>query len=308
MNKIVFMGTPDFSVDSLELLFKEGFEIDLVITQPDRPGHRKKMTPTPVKLKAEELGLSIRTPENVNDKEIVDLIRESNPDFIVVVAFGQKIGREFLDLYEDRIINVHSSLLPKYRGAAPINWAIIEGEKVSGASIMLIDEKLDRGDVLKTTTVDIQEEDTAVELEKKIKEIGAIALVDVLKNFDQYYENREVQIEEEASYRGYLTKKMGEISWSDSAQVIYNKFRGLQPWPGVYFIYEGENIKVHKMNIIENYNDYKEGQVLEVNEDNIRIGTSEGVVEIKEFQFPGKKRMTVEQYLVGNSFPKGILL
>lgn len=309
MCKIIFMGTPVFAVESLDLLSKEGFEIPLVITQPDRPGNRKKMTPTPVKVLAQELGIETITPENVNDPEIVERIKEIHPDFIVVVAFGQKIGKDLLEFIGEKILNVHSSILPKYRGAAPINWAIIEGEKISGATIMMIDEKLDRGDILLAVTTPIEEKDTAVELEEKIRKLGAEALVKVLRSFPEYYENRAVQKEEEASYRGFLTKKMGEIDWSESAETIYNKFRGLQPWPGMFFIYEGKNIKVHKMNIIKDYNECKQsGEVVDIGKDYIDIAASEGIVRIFELQFPGKKRMTVEQFLVGNTIPKGIIL
>ena len=309
MCKIIFMGTPVFAVESLDLLSKEGFEIPLVITQPDRPGNRKKMTPTPVKVLAQELGIETITPENVNDPEIVERIKEINPDFIVVVAFGQKIGKDLLEFIGEKILNVHSSILPKYRGAAPINWAIIEGEKISGATIMMIDEKLDRGDILLAVTTPIEEKDTAVELEEKIRKLGAEALVKVLRSFPEYYENRAVQKEEEASYRGFLTKKMGEIDWSESAETIYNKFRGLQPWPGMFFNHEGKNIKVHKMNIIKDYNECKQsGEVIDIGKDYIDIAASEGIVRIFELQFPGKKRMTVEQFLVGNTIPKGIIL
>lgn len=309
MCRIIFMGTPNFAVESLSLLSKKGFDIPLVITQPDRPGNRKKMTPTPVKVLARELGIETITPENVNDPEIVERIKEINPDFIVVVAYGQKIGKELLDFKGDKILNVHSSILPKYRGAAPINWAIIEGEKVSGATIMMIDEKLDRGDILLTAETSIQEEDTAVELEERIRKLGAEALVKVLRNFEQYYKNRVKQNEEKASYRGFLTKKMGKIDWSESAESIYNKFRGLQPWPGMFFTYEDKNIKVHKMNIITDYNESKQpGEVAEVGKDYIDIAAAEGIVRILELQFPGKKRMTAEQFLVGNKIPKGIIL
>lgn len=309
MCRIVFMGTPDFAVESLSLLLEEGFEIPLVVTQPDRPGNRKKMTPTPVKLLAEEKGLEIITPENVNDAKVVEKIKAQEPDFIVVVAFGQKIGREILDYIGERIINVHSSILPKYRGAAPINWAIIEGEETSGATIMMIDEKLDQGDILHTVATRIGKDETAPELEEKIKVLGAEGLVEVLRNFEKYYENRKSQKEEEASYRGYLTKSMGKIDWSETAEVIYNKYRGLKPWPGMFFVYNGENIKVHKMNIIKNYNESKEiGEVAEICKGHITIAAAEGAVEIYELQFPGKKRMTVEQFLAGNTFPKGINL
>ncbi|MDO5649250.1 MAG: methionyl-tRNA formyltransferase [Gallicola sp.] len=309
MCRIIFMGTPGFAVESLSLLIEEGFEIPLVITQPDRPGNRKKMTPAPVKLLAQEKGLEIITPENVNDPDVVEKIKEARPDFIVVVAFGQKIGKELLEFFDGRIINVHSSILPRYRGAAPINWAIIEGEKVSGATIMLIDEKLDRGDILHTLPTDIEEDETAVELEEKIRKIGARGLVEVLQNFDDFYKNRRVQKEEEASYRGFLTKKMGKINWSESAEEIYNKFRGLKPWPGMFFVYEDQNVKVHKMNIIKEYNKLVNmGEVAEVSKDRIVVAAAQGAVEIYELQFPGKKRMTVEQFLAGNTMPKGINL
>ena len=307
VKKIVFMGTPEIAVESLEAINKEN-DIRIIITQPDRKGNRKKMMATPVKLKGNELGIPVLSPQNVNDAEVIEKIEEMNPDLIVVVAYGQKIGKRLLEAYGDRMINLHTSLLPKYRGAAPINWVIVKGEEVTGVSIMLIHKKIDHGDVLYKEQVEIGKDENSIELEKKLSKIGAEALLKVINGYETFYKNRQEQKEEEASYYGFIYKKMGEIDWEESAQDIYNKFRGFQPWPGVYFNYHGENVKIHQMNIIEDYTldkeNYESGDIISVDKDRFLVGTGKGILSIEEIQFPGRKRMTVEQYLVGNCIEK----
>jgi len=309
MKKVIFMGTPDFAVASLnEIANDENFEIPLVITRADKKRNRGKLLPTPVKERALELGLEVITPKSINTEEVIAKIKDIKPDYIAVVAYGQIIGKELIDYMDGRMINVHSSILPKYRGAAPINWAIVEGEKESGVSIMLVGEGLDQGDILKIEKTPISEAEDAGSLHDRLMNMGAKALVEVLNDFDRYYENRTQQDENEASYYGMIKKEMGKINFTDTPEDIYNKMRGFKPWPGSYFIYKDKNVKVHNMHIINEYNDYKDGEVVKVENSGIKISCKDGYIVITELQFPNKKRMSVEDYLKGNDFEKGIIL
>lgn len=309
MKKVIFMGTPDFAVASLnEIANDENFEIPLVITRTDKKRNRGKLLPTPVKERALELGLEVITPKSINTEEVITKIKDIKPDYIAVVAYGQIIGKELIDYMDGRMINVHSSILPKYRGAAPINWAIVKGEKESGVSIMLVGEGLDQGDILKIEKTPISEDEDAGSLHDRLMNMGAKALVEVLNDFDRYYENRTQQDENEASYYGMIKKEMGKINFTDTPEDIYNKMRGFKPWPGSYFIYKDKNVKVHNMHIINEYNDYKDGEVVKVENSGIKISCKDGYIVITELQFPNKKRMSVEDYLKGNDFEKGIIL
>lgn len=309
MKKVIFMGTPDFAVASLnEIANDENFEIPLVITRADKKRNRGKLLPTPVKERALELGLEVITPKSINTEEVITKIKDIKPDYIAVVAYGQIIGKELIDYMDGRMINVHSSILPKYRGAAPINWAIVKGEKESGVSIMLVGEGLDQGDILKIEKTPISEAEDAGSLHDRLMNMGAKALVEVLNDFDRYYENRTQQDENEASYYGMIKKEMGKINFTDTPEDIYNKMRGFKPWPGSYFIYKDKNVKVHNMHIINEYNDYKDGEVVKVENSGIKISCKDGYIVITELQFPNKKRMSVEDYLKGNDFEKGIIL
>lgn len=309
MKKVIFMGTPDFAVASLnEIANDENFEIPLVITRTDKKRNRGKLLPTPVKERALELGLEVITPKSINTEEVIAKIKDIKPDYIAVVAYGQIIGKELIDYMDGRMINVHSSILPKYRGAAPINWAIVKGEKESGVSIMLVGEGLDQGDILKIEKTPISEDEDAGSLHDRLMNMGAKALVEVLNDFDRYYENRTQQDENEASYYGMIKKEMGKINFTDTPEDIYNKMRGFKPWPGSYFIYKDKNVKVHNMHIINEYNDYKDGEVVKVENSGIKISCKDGYIVITELQFPNKKRMSVEDYLKGNDFEKGIIL
>src|SRR5699024_6048488 len=281
MKKVIFMGTPDFAVASLnEIANDENFEIPLVIKRADKKRNRDKLLYTPVKKRALELGLEVITPKSINTEEVIAKIKDIKPDYIAVVAYGQIIGKELIDYMDGRMINVHSSILPKYRGAAPINWAIVEGEKESGVSIMLVGEGLDQGDILKIEKTPISEAEDAGSLHDRLMNMGAKALVEVLNDFDRYYENRTQQDENEASYYGMIKKEMGKINFTDTPEDMYNKMRGFKPWPGSYFIYKDKNVKVHNMHIINEYNDYKDGEVVKVENSGIKISCKDGYIVI----------------------------
>lgn len=307
--KVLFLGTPEFAVESLKAIYEsKKFEIPLVISQVDRKRNRGKMTPTPVKQYALDNGLEVFTPEDINSDVSFEKINSYEPDFLVVVAYGQIIKDRLLSEYNDRILNVHSSLLPKYRGAAPINWAIAEGEDKSGITIMLVEKGLDKGDILYSLEKEIVPDENAEELHDTLKVLGGKGIVEVLENFDEYYENRKKQNEEEASYRGMLNRKDGKILWDDTCLKIYNKFRGFYPWPGSFFKYEEDNVKVLDMDYVLGEVKHEPGFVEQVGPENIEITAKDGYILLKEIQFPNKKRMKVFDFLKGNEFKKNIYL
>lgn len=307
--KVIFLGTPEFAVESLKAIYEsKKFEIPLIISQVDRKRNRGKMTPTPVKQYALDNGLEVFTPEDINSDVSFEKINSYEPDFLVVVAYGQIIKDRLLSKYNDRILNVHSSLLPKYRGAAPINWAIAEGEDKSGITIMLVEKGLDKGDILYSLEKEILPDENAEELHDTLKVLGGKGIVEVLENFDEYYENRKKQNEEEASYRGMLNRKDGKILWDDTCLKIYNKFRGFYPWPGSFFKYEEDNVKVLDMDYVLGEVKHEPGFVEQVGPEIIKITAKDGYILLKEIQFPNKKRMKVSDFLKGNEFKKNIYL
>lgn len=307
--KVIFLGTPEFAVESLKAIYEsKKFEIPLIISQVDRKRNRGKMTPTPVKQYALDNGLEVFTPEDINSDVSFEKINSYDPDFLVVVAYGQIIKDRLLSEYNNRILNVHSSLLPKYRGAAPINWAIVEGEEKSGITIMLVEKGLDKGDILYSLEKEILPDENAEELHDTLKVLGGKGIVEVLENFDEYYENRKKQNEDEASYRGMLNRKDGKILWDYTCLKIYNKFRGFYPWPGSFFKYEEDNVKVFDMDYVLGEVKHEPGFVEEVGPENIEITAKDGYILLKEIQFPNKKRMKVSDFLKGNEFKKNIYL
>ncbi|WP_055079093.1 methionyl-tRNA formyltransferase [Lagierella massiliensis] len=307
--KVIFLGTPEFAVESLKAIYEsKKFEIPLIISQVDRKRNRGKMTPTPVKQYALDNDLEVFTPEDINSDVSFEKINSYDPDFLVVVAYGQIIKDRLLSEYNDRILNVHSSLLPKYRGAAPINWAIAEGEDKSGITIMLVEKGLDTGDILYSLEKEIVPDENAEELHDALKVLGGKGIVEVLENFDEYYENRRKQNEEEASYRGMLNRKDGKILWDDTCLNIYNKFRGFYPWPGSFFKYEEHNVKVLDMDYVLGEVKHEPGFVEQVGPEIIKITAKDGYILLKEIQFPNKKRMKVSDFLKGNEFKKNIYL
>lgn len=307
--KVIFLGTPEFAVESLKAIHESGkFEIPLVISQVDRKRNRGKMTPTPVKEYALDNGLEVFTPEDINSDESLEKIKYLDPDFLVVVAYGQIIKERLLLEFKDRILNVHSSLLPKYRGAAPINWAIVEGEEKSGITIMLVEKGLDTGDILYSLEKEIAPDENAEELHDALMVLGGRGIVEVLGKFEKYYENRKKQNEEDAIYRGMLNRKEGKISWDDNCLKIYNKFRGFYPWPGSFFKYEEDNVKVLDMDYVIKEVKQEPGFVEEIGPENIKITAKDGYILLKEIQFPNKKRMSVADFLKGNEFKKNIYL
>src|SRR5690606_23122965 len=241
------MGTPEFAVPPLEALHSKGYDISLVITQKDkRRGRGKKLLPTPVKEKALELGLEVYQPDSVNEKDTINRLIEINPDVIVVVAFGQILKKDLLNIPKYGCLNIHASILPKYRGAAPINWAIINGEKETGITIMEMDEGLDTGDILKVERIPIEKDDDSISIHDKLSHLGAKLIVRVLEEMRMGKIEKTPQNHELSSYAPMLSKETGRIDWNNNGNNIINLIKGLKPWPSAYFIYNGDSIKIHK--------------------------------------------------------------
>lgn len=307
--KVVFMGTPDFSVPTLEALYNNGYEISLVISQADKAkGRGKKIIFTPIKERALQLGLRVFQPDNINSIESIDIIRKEAPDIIVVVAYGQILKEDILNIPKLGCINVHASLLPKYRGAAPINWAIINGEKNTGVTTMIMEKGLDSGDMLLKKVIEIHPEETAGELHDRLMKLGANLLIETLHKLKEESLYSIPQMHEVATYAPIMTKELGRINWNEKAENIRNLVRGTQPWPGAYTTYKNNNIKVLEVDVVEKFSNGKCGKVIKVNNEGIFVNALDNCIVIKKIQFPGKKGMSVSEFLRGNGFEIGILL
>lgn len=307
--KVVFMGTPDFAVDTLESIVKAGHEVPLVISMPDkRKGRGKKMQATPVKESALKHDLKVHQPIKVNDEETLSLLDEIQPDVIVVVAYGQILRKHILELPKYGCVNVHASLLPKYRGAAPINWAIIKGETKTGITTMMMEKGLDTGDMLMMKEVDIDEHDHAGVLHDKLMVVGGQLLVETLSKLEKNELQPIKQNDELSTYAPMMDKTLGQIDWNKDAYEIDQLIRGTYPWPGAYTRYQDETVKILEAEKCEDCESGENGEILEVNKKYIKIKCNSGCILIKQLQFSGKKAMTVQSYLAGNDIEKGIVL
>ncbi|WP_422448241.1 methionyl-tRNA formyltransferase [Thermoanaerobacterium sp. DL9XJH110] len=305
--KLVFMGTPEFAVPSLDALLKEGHEVAAVVTQPDRPvGRKRVVTPPPVKLAAMKNDLRVLQPQKVKDGDFIRVLSEIKPDLIVVVAFGQILPRTVLDIPLLGCINVHASLLPRYRGAAPVQWAIINGERVTGVTTMWMDEGLDTGDMFLQQTVEIKDEWTASDLSRELSLVGAGLLIETLRRLESGQQLRIPQDHNRATYAPMLKKEDGKIDWSKKAFEIRNLIRGLHPWPGAYTFSRGQEIKIW---VAETYPSGKKqapGRFMGVVKGRgFLVGTGEGCLLVKELQEAGKKKMGALEYLAGHSLREG---
>ena len=307
--KIVFMGTPDIAVPCLQKIIDEKYEILGVVTQPDKPkGRGKKLGMSSVKELAIENNIPVYQPVKARDKEFIDKIKSLNPDVIVVVAFGQILPKEILEIPKLGCINVHVSLLPKYRGAAPINWVIINGEEKTGVTTMYMDEGLDTGDMILKTEVNLDENITAGELHDKMMNIGAETLKETLRLIEEGNAPREVQNHEEFSYAPIMNKSLGNIDFSKSAREIHNLVRGVNPWPSAYTTYNDVIMKVWKTKVLDEKSTKDVGTIIDVSKDGIKVSTIDNVLLIEEFQMPNKKRMLVGEYIKGNTIETGLVL
>lgn len=305
---IVYMGTPSFSVPALESL-NEHYNVSMVVTQKDKPkGRGKKVQFTEVKEKALDLGLEVFQPDNINSPESLAKIKELEPDFIVVAAYGQILKKELLDLPKYKCINIHASLLPKYRGAAPINWSIVDGNKSTGITIMEMALGLDTGDMIVWEETKIDYEEDQESLYKRLSEIGARLIIDGINGIWDGSIRPIPQDDSKSTYAPRISKEMGLIDWSKPAQEIHNLVRGFKPWPSAYTDYNGETMKIHRSFYEEVESEGQVGEIIKVNSDNLIIKTGKGNLIVYELQFPNKKKMIVEDYLKGNSIDQGLIL
>ncbi len=307
--RIVYMGTPDIAATILERLLEGPDEVVMVVTQPDRPkGRGGKMACSPVKELAVSRGIPVFQPEKLRLPENVQVLREVNPDMIVVAAFGQLLPKSVLDLPRYGCINVHASLLPKYRGAAPIQWSILDGESETGITIMYMNEGLDTGDILLQKAVAITPEETGGSLHDKLALLGADALMEAIPQIVEGTLMAIPQGEMTTAYAKQLDKKMGSLDFSWSAVTLERYIRGLNPWPGAYTWYKGAVLKIWTASVFEQETSGAPGQVVRVGRDGIDVQTGEGILRITELQPEGKRRMTAEAFLCGNAIEVGTSL
>ena len=309
--KIVFMGTPDFAVGSLQALCESGkHEILAVVTQPDRPkGRGNKLLQTPVKEYALAQGLTVYQPQKVKTPEFVELLHELQPELIVVAAFGQFLSKEILELPKYGCINVHASLLPKYRGAAPIQYAIIKGEKESGVTIMQMDIGMDTGAMLDKVVVPIAENTTMGELHDALREQGAALLLQVIDKIATGTAVAEPQDNEQATYATLLDRSMEHIDWSKTAQEVHNLIRGFNPAPSTFTkLPNGKSLKIWGSKMTDKSSAAAAGTVIETGKHSFFVACGEGVLEITEVQPESKKRMPAQVFLNGRGVQEGDLL
>ncbi len=303
--KVIFMGTPDFSVGTLNALVEAGYEVVLAVTQPDKPkGRGGKMQATPVKEAAALHGIPVFQPKKIRTKESIAELKKYDADIMVVIAFGQILPKEILEMTPYGCVNVHASLLPKYRGAAPIQWAVINGEKVSGVTTMQMDEGLDTGDMLLKTEVILDEKETGESLHDKLAAAGATLCVKTLRALEEGSITPQKQGESPTEYARMLDKGLGSIDWNNSAVSIERLIRGLNSWPGAYTEWNGKVMKiwgadVYAKDVISDSKERLPGTVAKIEKDGFYVQTGEELLKVTELQIPGKKKMDAAAFLRG---------
>jgi len=296
--KVVFMGTPAFSIPTLKALIESGCNILAVITQPDKPvGRGRKVSFNPIKELALEKDLKIYQPQKVKDEEFIEEMREIEADIFVVVAFGQILPKALIDIPPMGAINIHGSLLPAYRGAAPINWAIANGEQVTGVTTMVIDEGLDSGDMLLKREITIGDDDNAAILYDKLAKEGSELLIETLEGLTSNSIKREKQNDSLASYAPLLKKEDGLIDWSSDASSIINQVKGMLPWPTAHTSIKGKSLKIFRA--LKRDGQGEPGAVINVTKDLLEVASGVGSIEILELQLEGKKRMKSTDFMRG---------
>mgnify|MGYP005771214741 FL=1 len=306
---IVFMGTPDFSVPALEALVKGGHQVIAAVTQPDKPkGRGKAVLMTPVKEKALEMGIPVYQPVKVREPEFVKTLADLAPDVIVVVAFGQILPKSILEIPRYGCVNIHASLLPKYRGAAPIQWAVIDGEKETGVTTMFMNEGLDTGDMLEKEVVPLDPKETGGSLHDKLSAVGGRLILSTLKGLEDGTLKGTPQTDEGSCYAKMLKKSLGDIDWTMDGAAIERLIRGLNPWPSAYTSLHGKTLKIWDADVTDREYGVEPGTVAEVSKDQLIIQTGKGSLSVRSLQLEGKKRMDIQDFLRGYSLEKGTVL
>jgi methionyl-tRNA formyltransferase len=304
--KIVFMGTPDFAVGALQAIIDAGYQVTAVVTQPDKPkGRGKEMQMTPVKACALAHHIPVFQPVRIKEPEAVETLRGYEADIFVVAAFGQILSEEILNMPKYGCVNIHASLLPKYRGAGPIQWAIINGEKKTGVTIMQMDKGLDTGDMLFTKEVDIDERETGDSLHDKLAKAGAELIVEALPRIEAGEFSPIKQNDKDSCYAKMLQKSMGKIDWTQDAHKLDCLIRGLLSWPGAYTSYHGKTLKIWEEEVAKEQTigveitEAEPGTIVGVGKDAAYVKTGNGVLKLQSLQLEGKKRMPVKDFLLG---------
>ena len=322
--KIIFMGTPDFAAGALEALVRAGHEILLAVTQPDKPkGRSSELIPSPVKVCALEHGIPVFQPRRIKAPEAVEELRQYEADIYIVAAFGQILSQEVLDIPHYGCLNIHASLLPKYRGASPIQHVIIDGEEKTGVTIMQMDAGIDTGDMLYKKEIPIQSTDNYETLHDRLTVLGGQAIVEALTLLEQGKLTPEKQQEDQSSYAPLIDKSMGKIDFSQPAAVIDRKIRGMTPWPSAFTSYRGKQLKIWRaqpggiaapdestnpVRSCDPDSTHAPGEILEMDKDSVTVAAGEGILRILELQLEGKKRMTVHDFLLGVKMQPGEIL
>lgn len=311
MIRIVYMGTPDFAVEPLEAIIKAGYEVAAVVTQPDKQkGRGKEVKMTPVKECALRHGIPVFQPVKIKEPEAVAELEKYQADLFVVAAFGQLLSEEILNMPEYGCINIHASLLPAYRGAAPIQWAVLNGEKESGVTIMQMDKGLDTGDMLLKRSVELSPKETGDSLHDELMHLGAELIVEALPKLEKGELVPEKQKDELSSYAKKLTKAMGQIDWSKDAVSLERWIRGLNSWPSAYTFFGGKTLKIWEAQVAEENGAQKAepGQVVSVSREGFTVACGQGALQILSLQLEGKKRVLTREFLLGYQVEPGMIL
>ena len=304
--RVIFMGTPDFAVATLEEIIAAGHEVTLVITQPDKPkGRGKEVQFPPVKEAALAHGIEVYQPVRVKEPECVSYLAKYQPDIIIVAAFGQILPKEILEMPKYGCVNVHASLLPKYRGAAPIQWAVINGDKVSGVTTMRMDAGLDTGDMIECTEVTLAPDETGGSLFDRLADAGAKLCVSTMAKIEAGTATYTKQEDEKATHTRMISKKMGKINWKASAAEIERLIRGLNPWPSAYTFLDGKTLKIWRAAVLSGGDSENAGCIIAAEKEKLHIQTGDGILALEEVQLEGKKRMKTEDFLRGHAIPAG---
>ena len=309
--KIVFFGSAHFAVPALEAIIKSKHELVCVVTQPDKQkGRHLHLAGTDVKSMAVAAKLKVFQPENIKSKESIEFLKNLDADLFVIVAYGQIFSQELLDIPKIMPLNIHASLLPRYRGAAPINWAIINGDKKSGVSIMFVTLKMDSGPVILQRGVTIEDKDTSVSLEEKLRVCGAELLMETLKNITNKDYRLLEQDEDKVIIAPKLKKEVGLLDWNASATVIHNQIRGMLPWPGAYTCYRRKVLKIFRADVLPIFPNHKPapGEVVRADKHGIVVACGRGFLDIKELQLEAGKRMSAMSFIIGHKLATGDIL
>ena len=301
------MGTPEFAVPCLKALIESEDEVVALVAQPDRPkGRGHRITPPPTKVLAMEHNILVLQPDKIKNQEFYDQLQYLKPDLICVTAYGKILPKEILELPPHGCINVHASLLPKYRGAAPINWSIVRGEAITGITTMLMDEGMDTGDMLLKQELKIYEDDNAGTISEKLSQLGGDLLIQTIIGLKDGNLKPIKQDESQATYAPMLKKSDGEINWRKPAIEIKNLIRGMNPWPGTFTSFEGKTLKIFKAQVSDGKGE--PGEVVKSGSDTLCVATGEGCINILELQIDGGKRLDTKSFLSGRKIPVGVVL